>query len=81
MQKLTMYFFTSVILAGATAYAADEFTAVDTNGDGGLTIDEVQAAMPNVGVGAFVQADQNADGILSEDEFLTAMNEGVLTSG
>ncbi len=66
-------------LTAATAYAADAtFTAVDTNGDGALTMEEVAIAMPKATTEAFASADIDRNGTLSEDEFVAAQNDGVL---
>lgn len=44
------------------------FEQLDLNGDGGLTIPEVQAAMQAQAAARFAQADTNGDGGLSADE-------------
>ena len=53
-------------------------TAADTNGDGLLTIDEVQAAMPEVSVDAFNAMDTNADGSLDAAEVEAAQEAGLM---
>jgi len=70
-------------LTGFAAMAADStFVAVDTNGDGALTMEEVSIAMPQATNEAFAAADIDQNGTLSEDEFVAALNDGVLpTSG
>jgi hypothetical protein len=66
-------------LSAVVAHAADDtFTAVDTNGDGALTKEEVAVAMPETTDDAFNAADIDRDGSLSEDEFLAALYDGVL---
>ncbi len=55
------------IIAGA-AYAAD-FDALDTDGSGGLSIAEVQAAAPNVSTEEFAAYDADGSGELSRGEF------------
>ena len=53
-------------------------TAADTNGDGVLTIDEVQAAMPDVTLEAFNAMDTNADGALDAAEVEAAQEAGLM---
>lgn len=64
----------ALLLAGA-AWAATE---ADTNGDGVLTIDEVQAVMPDITAEAFNQMDLNADGALDADEIKAAQDAGLM---
>jgi hypothetical protein len=64
----------AVLLAGA-AWAA---TDADANGDGVLTIDEVQAAMPDVSAETFNAMDLNADGTLDAAEIEAAKQAGLM---
>lgn len=66
----------AVLLAGA-AWAA---TTADANGDGVLTIDEVQAAMPDVSADTFNAMDINADGALDAAEVEAAQKAGLMPS-
>ncbi|MEM6887642.1 MAG: hypothetical protein AAF636_05820 [Pseudomonadota bacterium] len=68
----------SVVAATFAAGAAIAATAADTNGDGVLTIDEVQAAMPEVTQEAFNAMDLNADGALDEAEVQAAQDAGLM---
>lgn len=52
--------------------------AADTNGDGVLTIDEVQAVVPDVDAEGFAQMDTNGDGALDQDEITIAQEAGLL---
>lgn len=70
-----------IALLGATslAYAmSEQAAAIDTNGDGVLTIDEVQAVYPDVTVESFTTMDLNADGALDEEEVTAAEEAGVM---
>lgn len=58
-----------------------DFDTLDANGDGFVTMAEFQAAMPDVSVDAFMEADTNADGALSQDELAAAQEEGILPAG
>ncbi|MBA4801388.1 MULTISPECIES: calcium-binding protein [Euryhalocaulis] len=66
----------AALFAGSAALAGNiDFTAVDTNGDNQLTLDEVQAEKPEVTQEDFDAYDADADGFLSEDEFDTWKEE------
>jgi len=51
---------------------------LDTNGDGVLTIDEVQASFPDVSSDMFTAMDLNADGALDADEVAAAQEAGLM---
>lgn len=68
----------SIILALGTGGAAFAATAADTNGDGVLTIDEVQAAMPDITAEDFNTMDLNADGALDAAEVQAAQEAGLM---
>ncbi len=51
---------------------------MDVNGDGVLTIDEVQAAYPDVDTDAFTAMDLNADGALDSEEVAAAQEAGIM---
>jgi hypothetical protein len=53
-------------------------SSADTNGDGVLTIEEVQAVMPEVGTDEFSVMDANDDGVLDVDEIAIAQEAGLL---
>ena len=62
-------------LSGA-AFAQDamapDFGSLDTDGSGGISLTELQVAMPGVTAEAFAAADTDGDGELSADEFAAA---------
>jgi hypothetical protein len=64
----------AVVLGGAALAA----TETDTNGDGVLTIDEVQAVMPDITADIFNAMDLNADGALDADEVQAAQEAGLM---
>ncbi|MEP1198651.1 MULTISPECIES: hypothetical protein [unclassified Tateyamaria] len=73
--------------AALTALAALTFPALamgqsaadlDVNGDGVLTIDEVQASMPEVTTDMFTTMDLNADGALDAEEIAAAQEAGLM---
>ncbi|APX13770.1 hypothetical protein [Tateyamaria omphalii] len=61
------------------AFALAEVPAdLDTDADGVLTIDEVQASFPEVTSDGFSAMDLNADGVLDEDEVVAAQEAGLM---
>ena len=66
--------FKAMTLMAATAIALPAFAMaqtmadIDANGDGVLTMDEVQAVFSDVSTDGFSAMDLNADGILDADE-------------
>ncbi|WP_170717925.1 hypothetical protein [Ruegeria profundi] len=53
-------------------------SAADANGDGVLTIEEVQAVVPEVNADTFSAMDANGDGALDADEIAIAQEAGLL---
>ncbi len=53
-------------------------SSADANGDGVLTIEEVQAVMPEVDTDKFAAMDANGDGALDADEITVAQEAGLL---
>lgn len=71
--KTTLMSAVAVVALSAAAWAQSD---LDTNGDGMLTLDEVQAAYPDVTAEDFSAMDTNADGALSDDEVKAAIDAG-----
>ncbi|WP_298970479.1 hypothetical protein [uncultured Roseobacter sp.] len=61
-----------------SASAAFAQLAADANGDGVLTIDEVQAVYPDITAESFTTMDLNADGALDEAEVQSAQEAGLM---
>ncbi|MFU8777237.1 MAG: EF-hand domain-containing protein [Roseovarius sp.] len=57
---------------------AGEFSALDADGDGYVTMSELQQVIPNATAEIFTMADTNADGALNEEEVAAAVAAGVL---
>lgn len=70
----------ATMIAGLAA-AAWAATEVDANGDGVLTLDEVNAAFPDIQADAFSTMDVNADGVLDSTEVAAAQEAGLLPQG
>ncbi len=74
-------FIASILAAGAlatTAFAAGSLTDMDTNGDGLLTVEEVQAVYPEMTAEQFSQIDVNADGAIDDAELGAAQEAGLI---
>ena len=67
----------SALILGLSTPALAQTTA-DTNGDGVLTIEEVQAVVPSVDADGFSTMDANGDGVLDADEVAIAQEAGLL---
>ncbi|MFZ5961701.1 hypothetical protein ACOXXX_02005 [Thalassococcus sp. BH17M4-6] len=69
----------SLTLATAPALAfAASHAEMDTSGDGMLSVEEVQAALPEVSTDMFMEMDTDGDGLLSEEEVAAATDAGML---
>lgn len=75
---MTRLFAPASVLAFALAGAASAATDADANGDGVLTIEEVQAVMPDVSAETFNAMDTNADGTLDAAEVEAAQSAGLM---
>ena len=61
-----------IVLAPAIAVAADDFTKLDANKDGQVTIEELTAAGINWKKEQFATADTDGSGTLSQTEYEAA---------
>ncbi len=52
-----------------SAAQAAEWSAVDADGSGGISMEEAKAAMPDLDEDTFKDADADSDGQLNEEEF------------
>jgi hypothetical protein len=78
-------FNTTTLMAAAIAIpafaTAQTMADIDANGDGVLTIDEVQAVFSDVSTDGFSAMDLNADGALDADEVIAAQEAGLMPAG
>ena len=65
----------AILAASAAAFA---MTDLDANGDGGLSMDELLAAYPDMTEAQFLESDANADGVIDEDELAAAREAGLI---
>ena len=73
-------FIASVLAAGAlatTAFAQGTLADMDANGDGLLTVEEVQAVYPELSAEQFSSIDVNADGAIDDAELSAAQEAGL----
>ncbi|MCQ0092759.1 EF-hand domain-containing protein [Roseovarius sp. M141] len=74
-------FIASMLAAGAlatTAFAAGGLADMDTNGDGLLTVEEVQAVYPEMTAEQFSAIDVNGDGVVDDAEMSAAQEMGLI---
>ncbi len=67
------------VAATGTAFAQG-ITDMDADGDGMLSITELQATYPTLTEEGFIAIDANADGAVDEAELTAAVEAGTLTS-
>jgi hypothetical protein len=67
----------AALLLTAPAWAQ---SAMDTDGDGVVSLEEAQAAYPDLTSETFVAMDSDADGVLNDVEIAAAMEAGLLPS-
>jgi hypothetical protein len=74
-------FITTILGAAAlatSAFAAGGVTSLDANGDGLVSVDELQTAHPDVTAEQFSQIDGNGDGAVDDAELSAAQDAGLL---
>ncbi|MBB5517594.1 EF-hand domain-containing protein [Amphiplicatus metriothermophilus] len=69
MNRLIPVAFVFAFLAGAAHAQGTDFPALDRDGSGGLSLQEVQAAIPDATEEDFAKYDADGSGELSEAEF------------
>tara|TARA_R100000005_G_scaffold96663_1_gene85716 strand:+ start:8156 stop:8383 length:228 start_codon:yes stop_codon:yes gene_type:complete len=74
MRKLIISTATVTLLAAAPAMAAaPDFSAVDTDGNGSVSYEELIVVMPNVTKEQFASVDTDENGELSQEEYEAAV--------
>jgi len=77
MTRLAILSCVTVLLIPTLA-VGEAVSELDTNGDGVLTLDEVQVRFPELGSDSFTAMDLNADGALDADEVTVAQEAGLM---
>lgn len=70
---------TALTLALAAPVAAQ--STMDTDGDGNVSLEELQTAFPDASTDTFAAIDTDADGVLSDVELQAAVDAGILPAG
>ncbi|MDA7424380.1 EF-hand domain-containing protein [Thalassococcus lentus] len=68
----------ALILATSVPAVVLAQSVLDTNGDGLVSLDEVQAVFPDVDSDAFMAADSDGDALLNADELAAAQDAGLI---
>lgn len=66
------------VLANAAIALSENVIEVDTNHDGLMTVDEVQAVYPDITAEIFAEIDSNNDGALDDKEMVTGQERGLV---
>ena len=80
MNKFSLTLATLVTAISPALAMSDSAVEVDTNGDGVLSLEEVQAVWPSVTTEDFETMDANADGSLDDTEIKTAEEAGMMST-
>lgn len=81
MKNATLIATPALLLAfAATTVQAQDATAVDADGDGQYTYEEVIAVYPDVTEETYMTMDANGDGTVDAEEWATAEADGMLPS-
>ncbi len=67
-------------LANSAIAMGEKAVEVDANGDGVMTVDELQAVYPDITAQTFAQLDTNNDGMLDDAEMVAGQESGLLTA-
>jgi Ca2+-binding EF-hand superfamily protein len=76
-RTLTRLITASLLTVPLAALAADYMSA-DSNQDGMLSLQEVQAILPEMSTDTFIAVDADGDGLLNADELAVAQSEGLM---
>ncbi|MEO3414809.1 EF-hand domain-containing protein [Roseovarius sp. CAU 1744] len=66
------------VLANAAIAMGERAIEVDANGDGVMTVDEVQAVYPDITAEIFAEVDTNNDGVLDDAEMISGIENGLV---
>ena len=65
-------------MANAAIATSEQIVEIDANGDGMMTVDEIQAVYPEMTAEAFAEADLNSDGVLDDAEMVAGQERGLI---
>lgn len=75
------FILTTTALTLALAAPVMAQSAMDTDGDGNVSMEELQVAFPDATADTFAAIDTDADGVLSDVELQAAVDAGLLPAG
>ena len=78
MKKTTLALAALATLLTPMLASADMLAELDTNGDGVVTVDELQTVNPDMTAESFSEMDINDDGLLDADEITAAEEAGTI---
>ena len=78
MKKTTLALAALATLLTPMLASADMLAELDTNGDGAVTVDELQAVYPDMTAESFSEMDINDDCLLDADEITAAEEAGTI---
>jgi len=78
MKKTTLALAALATLLTPMLASADMLAELDTNGDGVVPVDELQAVNPDMTAESFSEMDINDDGLLDADEITAAEEAGTI---
>lgn len=80
MNKFALTLATLAMAVSPALAMSDNAVEVDANGDGVLSLEEVQAVWSNVTAEDFATMDANADGTLDDTEIKAAEEAGMMST-
>lgn len=75
---MTKYIAFALGMSALATTAFANMSAFDANGDGLLTMEEVQAAYPEITAEQFSEVDANGDGAVDDAEMIAAQDSGLM---
>ncbi|MEM9032658.1 MAG: EF-hand domain-containing protein [Pseudomonadota bacterium] len=79
MKPLVSIVFVTAVCTAGTALA--DVQVSDADGDGVFSMEELQAAIPDMTEGLFALVDTDGDGVVSPDELASAEAAGTIPQG
>jgi len=80
MNKFTLSAITLATAMTPALAMSEGATEVDANGDGVLSVEEVQAVWPDMTAEQFAELDTDGDGALNDAEVMAAEDAGMMTT-
>jgi len=78
---MTKYIALALSMGALATTAFADMASVDTNADGMVSMEEAQAAYPDLSAEQFSQIDANGDGAIDDAEMTNAQDAGLLPAG